>query len=48
MNFVFTGLTLIAKVPIQFQVGPRIPITALPQAKGYFGIRCEVTVIIRK
>ncbi len=48
MNFVFSGLTKLGKFPVQFAVGPRIPIAALPQLKGYFGVRAVMTFLFPK
>jgi len=48
MNLVFSGLTKLGKFPVQFAVGPRIPIAALPEVKGYFGVRAVMTFLFPK
>ena len=48
MNLVFSGLTKLGKFPVQFAVGPRIPIAALPDLKGYFGVRAVMTFLFPK
>jgi hypothetical protein len=48
MNLVFSGLTKLGKFPVQFAVGPRMPIAALPELKGYFGVRAVMTFIFPK
>ena len=48
MNLVFSGLTKLGKFPVQYAVGPRIPIAALPELKGYFGVRAVMTFLFPK
>jgi hypothetical protein len=48
MNIMFQGLTKLGKFPVQLVVGPRIPITALPYLKGYFGVRAAMVLVFSK
>ncbi|HQY19498.1 MAG TPA: hypothetical protein PK294_02350 [Ignavibacteria bacterium] len=48
MNILITGITKLGKFPVSLGVGPRIPITASPEAKGFFGIRAVATFIFPK
>lgn len=48
LNIQFSGLTKLGKFPLQFAVGPRIPLTALPSLKGYFGVRAQLTFLFPK
>ena len=46
INIMFQGITRMGKLPVQLVVGPRIPITALPELKGYFGIRGSLVLVL--
>ena len=46
INIMFQGITRFGKLPVQLVVGPRIPITALPELKGYFGIRGALVLVL--
>lgn len=46
INIMFQGITRLGKLPVQLVVGPRIPITALPEVKGYFGIRAAMVLVL--
>lgn len=46
INIMFQGITRFGKLPVQLVVGPRIPITALPELKGYFGIRGAIVLVL--
>jgi hypothetical protein len=48
INLMFTGITKFGDIPVQLQVGPRIPVTALPDIKGYFGIRAAMVFVFEK
>ena len=48
MNLVFSGLTKLGKFPVQYAVGQRLPIAALPELKGYFGVRAVMTFLFPK
>lgn len=48
IDLVFLGLTKFGKFPVQLAVGPRIPVTALPDLKGYFGVRAQLTFVFPK
>lgn len=45
INLMFTGITKLGKLPVQLAVGPRIPVTALPELKGYFGVRATMVLV---
>ncbi len=46
INIMFQGITRFGKLPVQLVVGPRIPITALPELKGSFGIRGAIVLVL--
>lgn len=46
INIMFQGITRLGKLPVQLVVGPRIPVTALPELKGYFGIRAAMVLVL--
>lgn len=46
INIMFQGITRLGKLPVQLVVGPRIPITALPELKGYFGVRAAMVLVL--
>jgi hypothetical protein len=46
INIMFQGITQLGKLPVQLVVGPRIPITALPEVKGYFGVRAAMVLVL--
>ncbi|MBK8553641.1 MAG: hypothetical protein IPL53_22340 [Ignavibacteria bacterium] len=46
INVMFQGITKLGKLPVQLVVGPRIPLTALPELKGYFGIRAALVLVL--
>jgi len=48
INVMFQGLTKLGKFPVQLVVGPRIPVTALPNLKGYFGVRAAMVLVFSK
>lgn len=48
INLMFTGITKLGDIPVQLIAGPRIPVTALPELKGYFGIRAAVVFVFEK
>ncbi len=45
INVMFQGLTKFGKFPVQLVVGPRIPVSALPDLKGYFGVRASLVLV---
>lgn len=48
INLVFSGLTTISKIPVQFAVGPRIPVAAPEGLLGAFGVRAVMTFLFPK
>ncbi len=46
INIMFQGITRFGKLPVQLVVGPRIPVTALPELKGYFGVRAAMVLVL--
>ncbi len=48
INLMFTGVTKFWDVPVQLQAGPRIPVTALPDVKSYFGVRAALVFVFEK
>ncbi len=48
INVMFQGLTKLGNLPVQLVVGPRIPVTALPNLKGYFGVRASMVLVFEK
>lgn len=48
LNFLITGITKLGKFPVSLAVGPRIPLSGLPEVKGSFGIRGVATFIFPK
>lgn len=46
INIMFQGITKLGKLPVQLVAGPRIPITALPEVKGYFGVRAALVLVL--
>ena len=42
----FQGITKLGKLPVQLVVRTRIPVTALPELKGYFGVRAAMVLVL--
>ncbi|MEZ4823870.1 MAG: hypothetical protein R2942_16285 [Ignavibacteria bacterium] len=45
LNLMVQGLTKFGKFPVQLVGGPIIPLTALPELKGYFGVRAALVLV---